>query len=84
MKLNTNKFALSTALSFSLVWIICALLVWLLPGPMMSMSGAMLHMELSTMAWELSLSGVISGLFGWALLSGGIGWLLAFVYNRLV
>lgn len=84
MKLNAAKFGLAAAISFGVAWIICALLVMLMPGMMMSMSGHMVHMELADMGWHLTLAGVLLGLVAWSVSAGFIGWLLAWIYNRLV
>lgn len=84
MKLDALKFGLASAISFGIAWIICALLVMLMPGMMMEMSGHMVHMELADMGWHLTLGGVLMGLVAWSVSAGLIGWLLAWVYNRLV
>ncbi|SDJ97011.1 DUF5676 family membrane protein [Microbulbifer yueqingensis] len=84
MKLNAAKFGLAAAISFGVAWIICALLVMLMPGMMMSMSGHMVHMELAGMGWHLTLAGVLIGLVAWSVSAGFVGWLLAWIYNRLI
>ena len=84
MTLNTYKFCLASAISFSVVWVVCSLLVWLLPEVMMSFAGDMLHADLTAIGWQLSFKGVLAGLAGWAITAGVIGWLLAFFYNRLM
>ncbi|MFI2811486.1 MULTISPECIES: DUF5676 family membrane protein [Microbulbifer] len=84
MKLNAAKFGLAAAISFGSAWLVCALLVVLMPGMMMSMSGDMVHMDLAGMGWDLTLPGVLVGLVAWSVSAGLIGWLLARVYNRLV
>lgn len=84
MNLNTYKFCLASAISFSIIWIVCSLLVWFFPEMMMSMAGDMLHADLSSIDWQLSFRGVLTGLVAWAVTAGVIGWLLAFFYNRLL
>lgn len=83
MKLNPMKFALASSISASILWLICSVLVMIMPGMMMSMSGDMVHMELNDMGWHLSLSGVIFGMMGWSIIVGTMGWILASIYNRL-
>ena len=83
MKLNAIKFGLASAVSASIIWLVCSLLVVIMPGMMMSMSGDMVHMKLNDMGWNLSLFGVIFGMLGWAIIAGTMGWTLASIYNRL-
>lgn len=84
MKLDAVKFGLAWAITFALFWIVCSVLVWLMPGSMRSMSGNMVHGDLSAMHWHLSPVGVVLGLIAWSLVAGITGWLVALVYNRLV
>jgi hypothetical protein len=84
MKLDATKFGLAWAITFGVFWIICSVLVWMMPSMMMGMSGHMVHGDLSTMHWQLSLAGVLLGLVAWSLLAGITGWLAAVVYNRLL
>lgn len=83
MKLHAYKFGIASAISASVLWAICSLLVMLLPSMMLSMSGDMLHMQLNDMGWHLTLIGVVKGLVAWFVLAGIAGWLLAAIYNRL-
>ena len=84
MHINANKFGWASAISFSLVWVVCSFLVWVFPNNMMSISGHMLHINLSNMMWQMSLYSVLLGLLAWAALAGILGWLLATIYNRLL
>lgn len=84
MSLNTAKFAIASSLSFSIAWLICSLLVWVLPDMMMTTSSNMVHMNLSLMGWEMSFVGILVGLVGWSLSAGAIGWLLAMIYNKIL
>lgn len=84
MKLHACKFGIAAAISFGIAWLICSLLVMLLPGMMMNMSGHMVHMDISQMGWHLTVGGVLLGLIVWMITAGFIGWLLAWIYNRLV
>lgn len=82
MTLNTNKFAFSTAVVFSILWIICSAFVAVIPNPSMALTGIMVHADLSGMTWSLTWSSFIIGLAGWAIISGITAWLIAFFYNR--
>ncbi len=82
MKLDANKMAISTAMTFAIVWIICSVFVFALPGGMMSMSGDMFHAEFGTMMnWSLNWPGFFVGLVAWSLSTAGIAWLIATFYN---
>lgn len=81
MKLNEKAFAIASAGSFSIVWIVCSLLVMVMPDMMSNMSGKMLHTDWNTMGWHMTLMGVIVGGILWTLLAGITGWLIAKIYN---
>lgn len=83
MKLHAYKFGLACAVSASILWIICSLLVMFMPSMMLSTSGDMLHVQLNDMGWHLTIAGIAKGLFAWFLMAGIAGWLLAGIYNRL-
>ncbi|MEQ9209654.1 MAG: DUF5676 family membrane protein [Pseudomonadales bacterium] len=83
MKLHAYKFGIASAISASILWIICSLLVMLMPSMMLSMSGDMLHMQLNDMGWHLAFIDVVKGLIAWSVSAGIAGWLLATIYNRL-
>lgn len=83
MKINSLNFALASAITAAIVWVICSLLVWIMPGPMLNMTGNMVHMNLSSLGWMLSLTGFIWGLIVWSLFAGIFAWLLAAIYNLL-
>tara|TARA_B110000046_G_scaffold152137_1_gene161109 strand:- start:168 stop:425 length:258 start_codon:yes stop_codon:yes gene_type:complete len=83
MKLNSIRFGLASSISASILWLICSVLVIIMPEMMMSMSGDMVHMELRDMNWHLSVFGVAVGMVGWFVMAGAMGWMLASIYNRL-
>ncbi|WP_339674326.1 DUF5676 family membrane protein [Dasania marina] len=83
MKIHAIKFGMASAISASVLWIICSVLVVLIPSMMLSMSGDMLHMQLNDMGWHLTFMGVVKGLLGWSVMAGVTGWMLAAIYNRL-
>ena len=82
MKLNSAKFALAATLTTAIIWIICSLLVFLLPQATIMASGDMIHMDIQDMMWSLTLSGFIKGLILWSLSVGLSAWIFAVIYNR--
>lgn len=83
MKINPVSFGVASAITAAILWVVCSLLVFLMPGQMMSMSGDMVHANLGGMNWAISLTGFIVGLISWAVFAGIFGWILAFIYNML-
>lgn len=83
MKINSMKFGIASAISASILWIICSVLVIFLPSMMLSMSGDMVHMQLNNMGWNLTFIGAVKGLIAWFAMAGLAGWILAGIYNRL-
>ncbi|MTI64788.1 DUF5676 family membrane protein [Methylophaga sp.] len=83
MKFNSVKFALAATLTTAIIWVICSLLVFLLPQATIMASGDMFHMDIQDMMWSLTLSGFIKGLILWSLSVGLSAWIFAVIYNRL-
>jgi cell division protein FtsX len=83
MRINTINFALAGAITTAILWTICSLLVWIMPGPMMNTTGSMVHMDMKGFGWMLSPMGFFWGLIGWSLFAGIFAWLLAAIYNLL-
>lgn len=81
MKLNEKSFALACAAAFAIVWVVCSILVMVMPDMMSSMTGNMLHADWKSMGWHMSFVGVVYGGIIWVLLMGIIGWLIAKIYN---
>ena len=57
MTLEPISLALASASTAVVLWIVCSVLVVLLPGMMMSMTGDMMHANMSQMSWTMSLFG---------------------------
>lgn len=51
---------------------------------MLQMTANMIHVDLVDINWTLTWFGFLVGLFGWVILAGVAGTLLAVFYNRLV
>ena len=83
MKIDPLNFALAGAVTAAVLWIICSLFVWLMPGGMMNVTTNMMHMEMARGGWAISLVGAVWGLIGWSLFVGIFAWLLATIYNLL-
>lgn len=83
MALNANKLFLATAAVFALLWIICSVLVAVLPDMMLAATGYMVHAEFETFRWSLTWVGFIGGLVLWSLIPGITVWLVAALYNRM-
>lgn len=84
MKLHEVKFGTACAITAALLWVLCTILVLAMPSLILSLTGAMVHMQLQDMGWHLNLAGALLGLLAWVLAAGFSGWLLASVYNRLL
>lgn len=83
MTFNAIKFGLACAISASVFWVVCSLLVMGIPSMMLSMTGDMLHLQLTDIGWHLTFLGAVTGLVAWFIAAGAAGWLLATTYNRL-
>ncbi|MEO8574338.1 MAG: DUF5676 family membrane protein [Pyrinomonadaceae bacterium] len=81
MKINASRFAFAGAITTAIVWVFCSLFVWTMPGPMMEVTGSMVHMDMSKFGWILSPMGFFLGLIVWSLFAGIFAWLLATIYN---
>lgn len=84
MKIDAMKLAFATAIVFAVVWVICSLFVFSMPGAMMQMSGHMVHADFGRMGWQLNFAGFFYGLFAWSLGAGIIAGAVAALYNRFV
>ncbi len=84
MKLDALKLGLATGIVLAVVWVVCSILVVLMPLAMMQMGGHMLHADFGAARWTLHLSGFAFGLVLWSVLGGMLVWAVAAVYNRLI
>jgi hypothetical protein len=83
MMLDAKRLALATAIVTAILWLLCSTAVSLAPGPTMTITGYMVHADLSEFAWSLSWGAVLVGLVAWAIATAVAAWLLAWTYNRL-
>jgi hypothetical protein len=83
MKINALNFGLASAATAAVLWIICSLFVWTMPGGMMNVTTNMMHTDIGRSGWTISATGVVWGLIAWSLSAGIFAWLLATIYNLL-
>lgn len=83
MKINALKFGLAGAITAAIVWVICSVFVWMVPGGMTNITTNMMHMDMARSGWTISPLGVVWGLIAWSLFAGIFAWLLATIYNLL-
>lgn len=84
MKLHASKFGLAAAYAVAIVWVVCSVIVYLLPDLSMHASGYMMHADFSAMHWQMHLTGFLVGLIVWSVVAGVLTWLMAAIYNRLL
>ncbi|MEH6542400.1 MAG: DUF5676 family membrane protein [Porticoccaceae bacterium] len=84
MTINANKFALSSAITFALLWVLCSVIVITLPHQSMSMMGFMVHADMGNLQWDTRFPGLLAGLVAWSLSAAITGWLIATIYNRIL
>ncbi|MBT8147984.1 MAG: hypothetical protein KJN90_14090 [Gammaproteobacteria bacterium] len=84
MKLNSISLGLAAANTAAIFWLACSAIVALLPAMSMNMGGYMMHADFSSMNWNMSLFGFLSGLILWTLSVGIFASLMAAIYNRLI
>ena len=84
MRLDAGKLDLSTAAVFAVAWITCSVLVTLVQGPMIRMSGHIMHADLDELGWTMPWEGFFVGLILWSVLAGRLVWAVAAFYNRLI
>ena len=84
MKIDAIKFGLACAIALAIAWVVCSGFVMFTPESMMEISGNMIHMDLSTMGWDMGAHGLLVGMMAWALVGGLTGATVATIYNRLV
>tara|TARA_R110000824_G_scaffold401796_1_gene616747 strand:+ start:12716 stop:12970 length:255 start_codon:yes stop_codon:yes gene_type:complete len=84
MKLEPNKFGLAAALAFAVIWIVCSVIVMLMPDMSLMASGSMLHSNMDNWEWDINVAGILIGLILWSIMAGAIGWLFSAIYNKLI
>lgn len=83
MTLDPKRLGLAVAVATAILWLLCSAAVSIVPGPAMTITGHMVHGDLSDFAWSLSWGGVLIGLVAWTISAAVAAWLVAWTYNRL-
>lgn len=83
MTLDARRLALATAIGTAILWLLCSAAVSVAPLPTMTVTGYMLHADLSELSWSLSWTAVLVGLVAWTISTAVAAWLIAWTYNRL-
>ncbi len=81
MTISTKRLVATVAISVGIVWLICSLLVFAMPGAMSSMTGHMLHMNPNQTPLHMSATGMFMGLIGWMAIAGLFAWIVGAIYN---
>ncbi|MFT5452781.1 MAG: hypothetical protein ACI9N9_002279 [Enterobacterales bacterium] len=84
MKLNPITLGIASAITTAVLWVICSLLVVLLPGFMTHMTAGMMHDAVASISLTMTWLGFIYGLICWVISAAIAAWLLAIVYNQLL
>lgn len=83
MKLDAGRLGIALGGATAILWIICSALVALFSGTMMTMSGHMLHLDATGLAWRLTFPGFLMGLVSWTVCAAVAGWLIGWIYNAV-
>jgi len=84
MTYNANKLFVAAASAYAVIWVLCYALVAILPGEMMSVAGHMIHSDLGSASWTLTIAGFFVGLIAGSVLVGATAWVAAAIYNKMV
>jgi hypothetical protein len=84
MKLDAGKFGLAAAAALAVIWIICSIIVLLLPGVSMMAGSSMMHADFGEANWNMHFAGFLAGLVLWPLTAGAAAWLTVAIYNRML
>ena len=83
MQLHAVKLGFSTAIAMAILWVICSLMVYLMPNQMLFVSAQMVHVDPAQFSWSLNWFGFFIGLVSWSVVSCITVWLTASVFNIL-
>lgn len=85
--LSKNKVALSAGLTGAIMYIFCAIFVWILPDLSLKLVGWLAHMinlqEKLSGNMTLTIGGVVAGSIEVFIYLYVVGWIFAAVYNKL-
>lgn len=83
MKLNPTALGFSFAITAATLWTMCSLIVAIVPGFSLEMTGHMMHANLTAMTWTMTVAGFVIGLAIWSVSACIAGWLFATCYIRI-
>lgn len=81
--MNSRALAVAFAATVAILWVVCGLIILLVPNQMTSMSGHMVHTDLSGTQWHMPIAGFLVGGLAWVIVAGLTGYLVGWIYNRL-
>lgn len=82
MHIKEGKFAVAVMVATAVVWVLCSLIVTVMPSISMQATRHMMHTDFSGMQWDMHWLGFLWGLVLWTASAGIFAWLIAFTYNR--
>lgn len=81
--LNGAKISKVVVVWATILYVICVLIAWLIPGLYSWGAGNLIHFGMVTSAPSLTLTGVIFGLVIWDVIIYAAVWLFVLLYNRM-
>ena len=81
MKLGAGRLALAFGGTAAILWAVCSALVAMFSGSMMTMTGHMPHMDMTSFDWALTLPVFFIGLVSWSITAATAGALVGSIYN---
>lgn len=81
--LNGAKISKVAVVWATILYVICVLIAWLIPGLYSWGASNLIHFGMVTSAPNLTLTGVIFGLIIWAVIVYTTVWLFVWLYNKI-
>lgn len=85
--INKNKAALSAGLTGGIMYVFCAIFVWILPDLSLKLVGWLAHMinlqEKLSGNMTLTIGGIVAGSIEVFIYLYVVGWIFAAIYNKL-
>lgn len=84
MKIDKVRIANASALAMTIIWLLCAAIVWLLPGFSIMMTSSWMHgMNMSALGmWRLTLGNFLSGGIGAVVSTWVVGYIFAWSLEK--
>lgn len=84
MRIDPRAFGMAAGLVAAVLFILCAVAVWLAPAATTAAFGMMIHADLTSITRTLTLGSFLAGLVCWTLGTAVSFGVLAALYNRLL